>query len=302
MDRSRQVFWISLILSFLTNVLNSSGTVIRSLLMDYGIEYTDFYRSILWLLSVLVNLLVIYLGYRLGKSSDLPDEYRTYVKSMGYAWVVSTLIVLVPYLLLDEETRMFLQIILLMGVPGGYRVPAALFASISLGWLTRDGLIFKREFNQTILKPVLVYNGLLLLRTIIQRISSLYFMNSGNRSSMSWQMSLLSWVMTPIWLGYISTLYKNGKNINLETDYGNIFYTFWISSIVLSLLTFVTNVLFYFVRSGMQDLFALPIAYNIKLIGPTLKVFGLPFALLCYSYIDSKYRHKSYLKLSENPR
>ena len=81
--------------------------------------------------------------------------------------------------------------------------------------------------------------------------------------------------------------------IDLESDYGSVLYTFWVPSIAGSILTYITHVAFYFYRSGM--LFAIPIAYNLKLIGPTLAILGLPFALLCYGYLNSKYRYNAQL-------
>jgi hypothetical protein len=98
-----------------------------------------------------------------------------------------------------------------------------------------------------------------------------------------------------VWVWYVSRMFRSGKDTNLEEDYGSILYTIWLPSIVLSVLTYSAHVLFYYFRMGMNDLFVLPVAYKLNLIAPTLQVFGVPLALLCYGYLNSKYRYISRL-------
>lgn len=293
MDKKYQYFFVTVLLSLSQITYYAVSWSIHSILDDRGMEYTDLHKSLLWIFWISINLLTIVYGYRSGKEVSIPDVYKEYLRYLGYSWVTSILVFALIFLVLGNEAQSYLGVAM-TSVTTVYRIPVLMFSSSVLGWLTKDGVTLNRVLNQNIVKLVILYNFAHLMRLILNRFI-VYQSLSVDRQSISWTISLTNWIMMPIWVWYIYSLYNRGRTSDLPNEYGAVLYTFWVSSMALSLLSYLVNVLFYYFRSGMQDLFTLPIANLPKIITPTLNILSLPFAIFCYAYFESKYRNRGLL-------
>lgn len=294
MDKKIQYFLISLLLSLSQITYYAVSWSIRSIFNDWGMEFTDLHKDLLWIFWVTINLLTITLGFRHGKDAPLPDVYKQYVRYLFYSWLASTLFFGLVFLLLGNEALSYSGVAI-NAITIGYRIPVIMFSSTVLGWLAKDGITLNRVLNKTIMKPVILYNIIHLLRLILNRYIAYQRISVGGYS-IAWTVNLTNWVVKPIWVWYIYALYNRGRNMDLKNEYGEVLYTFWVTTMALSLLTYLANVLFYYFRSGIQGLSALPVAYLPKVIAPTLNILSLPFAVLCYAYFESKYRNRGFLQ------
>ena len=160
---------------------------------------------------------------------------------------------------------------------------------MTLGTVIRDGIRFKKEWNPVILRPVLVYNGVLLLQSLGQRMKSFILLNSSNRSAPLWINTVLGLSVYPFWLWYLFRMYSSGRNIELKEDYGSVLYTILVPTLVYLTLSHLGTMIFYYLRDpSLMMLLNLPVAYGLRFVSSTLGILGLPFALLCYGYINSK--------------
>ncbi len=284
-----RVFWISLILSTFSN-LQYGSNLFLPLFHGYSVgQDIDFYRFVFDFLWYVLSFITIYIGYRIGKDADIENEYQGLIKSLGAGWIASSLIFVPFYLSSDDVLRTIANVTTIYGFTGGYRVAAVLFSTMTIGWITRDGIRFKREWNPVILRPVLVYNGVLLFRALSQRVLNYTLLNSSNRAPSLWYMTVLSWVVTPFWIWYLVRMLSSGRRIDLKEEYGSVLYTIWVPSIVYSTLSYFAVIVFYYLRYQSLSMLEIPVAYGLKFVSSTLGVLGLPFGLLCYGYIHSRY-------------
>ncbi len=287
MNTKMRVFWMSLVLSTLSILTNWGSPIVHMYLIPLIGKYTEYYRFFFDLLYYSLLLVTIFVGYRIGRNADYQSEYKGFIKFMGIGWIVSSLVCIPSYLFVDSAWRELDVIPYVFTV--GLNVCAILFSSITLGWITRDEINFKREWNPVILRPVLVYNGLLLLRSLAQRVLRHIDLNSSNPAAISRSMSVLRWSLLPIWLWYLVRMLSSGRRIDLKEDYGSVIYTFWVSSVALLTLSELVSIAYYYARfQSLSMLSNLPWTYVRRLVGSTIGVLALPFALLCYGYIISK--------------
>jgi hypothetical protein len=135
----------------------------------------------------------------------------------------------------------------------------------------RDGFRFKREWNPVILRPVLVYNSVLLIRSWGQRVISYILLNSPNFSTPLWVTSVLRYSVAPFWLWYIFMMYSSGRKIDLREDYGSILYTVLVPSLVYLTLSHIGILAFYYLRDpSLWMLLNLPVAYGLRFVSSTL--------------------------------
>ena len=141
----------------------------------------------------------------------------------------------------------------------------------------------------------MVYYGVLLLRALSQRVLSYTLLNSSNRALSVWYTTVLSWVVFPFWLWYLVRMLSSGRRIDLKEEYGSVLYTIWVPSVVYSTLSYFAVIVFYYLRDPSLSMLEIPVAYGLKFVSSTLGVLGLPFGLLCYGYINSRYRFNAQL-------
>lgn len=288
MNTKMRVFWISLVLSTSRILTDWASPIVHNYLIPWIGNYTEYYMFIFDLLGIILSLIAIFVGYRIGRNTDYKSEYEGFIKFIGIGWIASSLVCVPSYLFVDSAWRELDAIPYVFTV--GLNVCAILFSSITLGWIARDGFQIKREWNPVILRPVLVYNGLLLLRPLLQRTISFIRLNNSNPGAFSsWQMSVIRWSVLPIELWFLVRMLSSGRRIDLKEDYGSVIYTFWVSSVALLTLSELVSIAYYYARfQSLSMLSNLPWTYVRRLIWSTHGILGLPFALLCYGYINSK--------------
>ncbi len=288
-NRKMRVFWISLILTTLRNLFYWPKPFLSTYLVANGVLNTEYYRYIIDLLGYTISLATIYIGYRIGRNMDIKNEYRFVIKYLGAGWIASSLICVPVYIFSDEVWRSMIITSILYVFTLRLNVGAVLFSSMTLGTVIRDGMRFKKEWNPVILRPVLVYNGVLLLQSLGQRMKSFILLNSSNRSAPLWINTVLGLIVYPFWLWYLFRMYSSGRNIELKEDYGSVLYTILVPTLVYLTLSHLGTMIFYYLRDpSLMMLLNLPVAYGLRFVSSTLGILGLPFALLCYGYINSK--------------
>ena len=169
-----------------------------------------------------------------------------------------------------------------------------LFSTIAFGWLARDGVSIERRIIMEIAFPFMVYYFALILRSIGYKVMALDRMGLTSYPA-AWLVTALAWLQSPLWIWYAYQMLKRGRELDLPSKYGSVLYTIWVSLMSYSFLSYLVEVVFYGIRTGWQDL-TVPLARMPKIIGPTLKVFSLPFAIICYAYLNSKYGNRRYLQ------
>lgn len=295
MTSRRRVYWMSLVTTFISGTYSAVSPFLSLLIIGRGGDYSSvkFYRELFKVLWMLVTFGIIYVWYRMGKTADMKHDYKSHIQSMGASWVVYTVLLVPMYFTITEEMwKSSIQIALTQSVFSGYSVGAMMFSALTLGWLVEERPVFRKEFNQVILRPVLIYNGVKLLQSILRDyIYHLNFTTSLSIRSMGTYNAVIGALVFPIWIWYLTRLLGAGKNIELKTDYPIIMFTLWAPNVAKRLLSEVSQILFrYFTYSATPDF--LDILYDLAfmLINSVKGLMGLAFGLVCLGYLNSRYQ------------
>lgn len=244
----------------------------------------DFYKRILELFNWIISVTVIVSGFWFGRRVDLSKNYRKYLNGLLISWVISAMFLGILWFFTEDITQAVYQIAATSAM-GGYNYLAPLFSGITLGWLIKERPKIRTEWNHSVLRYVVVYQGVVLLRSLVASYLAMVFMYSGrNTSAYSSYSFVLSLVLIPVNLWYLWKMFVVGKEVELDQDYGSILFTLWVPQVVVSVLISVTNMLIH--QTAIVDLLINSVE---DIIGVSIRVFGVPFALLCLGYIHSRY-------------
>ncbi len=300
--KSKRIFIFSLLLSILSNVYRGLTPYTSLYLHQIGIRNIEIYGDLIKLIGYGITLLIVRTGYRLGKTTNIENEYMDYVKALGAGWIAS-LLLLTPSLLSSDETwRQVAQSTLLQSTMSGHLTGVKLFSGLVLGWLVDNEFKITRTWYLEIRKPVLVYNGVVLVSTLIRNVLFTVFLGEiGNTNIRSYGVysTILSLLTYPVWIWYLSQMLSSGRNVDLREDYGSILYTIWVPSVVVMSLIYFSNALITQNVNGLMDLLDFMLTYVLKLVESSLGVFGVAFSLLCFGYVHSRYRYSTQLNRSE---
>jgi len=298
-SKFRRVFWISLIT--LSNIYYGLSPFISLLVIKRGVAFDNIalYRDLTTLVGFGVTLATVTAGYRFGKKADIENQYMQYIKDLGAGWIASTILVLPVFLSPDEIWRGAAQGILVRSATSGYETGAIIFSGIVLGRLIDDRFKVSREWNTLIIRPLIAYNGVKfigdLIRTVLVRYSMIYGISVSMMGSYSFLIALVTY---PIWLWYLRRMLSAGRKINLAEEYGSVLFTIWAISVAKMTLKRISNALLYQSISGLADLLEFLFDYALNLIGSTVGVFGLAFALICLGYVNTRHRYAAELNES----
>ena len=246
----------------------------------------DFFKKIFSLFSLITSTLVVVSGFWFGRRVDLSRNYRKYLNGLLAGWVLA--IVFLGGLWVFTDYGVFHAIYETSLVHGisGYSYLAPLFSGITLGWLVKERPIIRTEWNREVLRYVGIYQGVVLLTSLVNSYVSKTLLYSG-RSVQAY--GLYSWVsslvLIPVNLWYMWKMFEVGKKIELGTEYGRVLFTLWVPRVVVIVITSVANMIL--TQTTVVDW----LSYLIEdIIWSPLSVFRTPFALLCLGYIHSRYR------------
>ncbi len=296
----RKIFMISFILTTLSNIYRGLSPWTQIYLHVWGIpyQYLWFYRDLIQLLGYGITLITILAGYRLGKTSDLENEYMDYVKVLITGWIFSTVLIFALFLSPNENIRQNAFGLVLQSASLGSNVCAYIFSGIVLGWLIDDGFKISRTWNLEVRKPVLVYYSIFLVKSLILQVLFSHFLgqigNSNIRAYGSYS-TLLHGLSYPVWIWYLSKMLSAGRKVDLREDYGSILFTIGGHSVaVMSLISF-SQAVFNWDVNGLMDILQFMLSYVLKLIGNILGVFGIAFTLVCFGYLHSKLKLNAHI-------
>ncbi len=297
--KKQQQFLI--VLGFVLLVLNIVPESYRDLLFII-LNFRDnnsyeFFKRIFSLFSLIISTLVIVSGFWFGRRVDLSRNYRKYLDSLLIGWVLAEIIIGgLWFFTKDDISRSVYQIAASRGL-SGYSILAPLFSGITLGWLVKERPTVRTEWNREVLRYVVIYQGIVLLRSLVSSYLSKTLLYSG-RSIQTY--GLYSWVsslvLIPVSLWYMWKMFGIGKKVELGTEYGRILFTLWVPRVVVIAIISVANMIVN--QTTVVDW----LIYLIEdIIWSPLSVFRTPFALLCFGYIHSRYMFVEKLeKIREN--
>lgn len=258
--------------------------------MSYNGDYR-FYRNILQLFGTILSVVTVAAGYWYGKKADVAEYYRDYIRVMAYGWILSELLMGVGWFLSEDIVRYVFEVALMRGL-SGYSFVLPMFSGIVLGWLIEDKFSVSRVWSQDILRYVLVYQGAVLIQSLISVYLSHTLQAGASPARFGFYITALSFALTPLRLWFLWKMYQTGKQVELGVVYGSILFTLWTPRAIVMIIGSVLEMLFLSQMSAFDWLFNL--AENI--VGVTIGVFGSAFALLCFGYIHSRYMHVEMLK------
>ena len=246
----------------------------------------EFFKRIFSLFSLIISTLVVVSGFWFGRRVDLSRNYRKYLDSLFIGWVSAEIFIAGLWLITkDDISKSVYQVSVVRGL-SGYSFLAPLFSGITLGWIVKERPIIRTEWNRGVLRYVVIYQGVVLLRSLVSSYLSSTLLHSG-RSVQAYGVYIWvsSLVLIPVNLWYLLKMFEIGKKVELDTEYGRVLFTLWVPRVVVIVITSVANMIV------TQTTVVNWLIYLIEdIILSPIKVFRTPFALLCLGYIHSRYR------------
>lgn len=267
-----------------------------------GLDSIGVYREALRFVFTLLNIYLIYSSVQLGRKFELEVRYKHVIGQFGRNWLLSFLLFIPLYFLLGEEWRSIVWSGLTIHFTSGYVVGAKMFSAISLGWLVERRLPMKLGWSREILKPVLVYYGIQFLTASARHIMFYRMVESGySRSGFSQVSAYTSMLMSVIYPLFLYRMLSAGRKINLEEDYPSVLYTLLVPKLVNRITSDgVHTVVMYILEPKVSVLLDFLYDTIIEFVNTPISLMGLVFGLICYNYLNSKYRYKSTLNSKSN--
>ena len=266
-------------------ILALSLIVFTPVLMSYNGDYR-FYRNILQIFGYILSAVTVAAGYWYGKKADMENHYRDYIRIMAYGWIISELLMGVGWFLSDDIVRYVFEVALLRGL-SGYSFLLPMFSGMILGWLIDERFSVSRVWSQDILRYVLVYQGAVLVQSLIRVYLAQTIQAGASPARIGFYITTLSFALIPFSLWFLWKMYQTGKNVELGAVYGSVLFTLWAPRLIFSVINSTLEMILLSQMSAVDWLLNL----GEHLVSVSIGVFGSGFAVICFGYIHSRYTH-----------